>query len=184
MLPVLIVICLAIIVFNRYSPFYRQTRPGLGGKKFTCLKFQTYTPPNFSDRLANKQDDKKRETKLGLFLRDHGLDEVPQLLNIIGGSMSLVGPRPYLEITRDKILTANPDMKKVVSEWWIKRQKVRPGLSGWHQIHSMDSGIIRYDMEYLENPTARKRLEVFFVSIYILFVGKNRFFKVGRKFFN
>lgn len=170
-------ISLLILFVDNHSPFFfKQKRIGKDGKEFYCLKFQCLKPPKSEAEINDKKRDKLRATKLGDFLKDRGLDELPQILNILVGKMSFVGPRPYLEKNIKLIEDLNPQMINDVNLWKNKRSQVLPGLSGWHQIHTIGPRVIKYDLEYLEDPSFSKHLKVFLVSILILFVGKNFYF--------
>jgi undecaprenyl phosphate N,N'-diacetylbacillosamine 1-phosphate transferase len=170
---------LAVVIINRYRPYFFQARPGKDGKVFICLKLNTLRPPKDESDINDKAKDKLRATRFGMWLRNRGLDELPQVMNILVGQMSFVGPRPLLEKNYAKIELENPSMAAEIAAWRQSRQLVRPGLSGWHQIHSLGRGIIRYDMAYLADPSRVKQSLVIKKSIIILIVGKNRYFKVN-----
>ena len=169
---------LAVIIINRYRPYFFQARPGKNGSVFVCLKINTMRPPKDESEINDKQQDRLRATRFGAWLRNRGLDELPQVMNILFGQMSFVGPRPLLEKNYAKIALENPCMKLEINHWRQNREAMRPGLSGWHQIHSLSKGIIRYDTEYLTEPSISKQVEVIVKSIIILFIGKHRYFKV------
>lgn len=101
---------------------FRQTRPGLNGKPFTLYKFRTMTDER--DAAGNLLSDEKRLTKTGRLIRKTSLDELPQLINVIKGDLSLVGPRPLL-------MEYIPLYTK--RQW--RRHEVKPGITGWAQIN-------------------------------------------------
>jgi lipopolysaccharide/colanic/teichoic acid biosynthesis glycosyltransferase len=140
--PALGLLALAELYFHGWPPVFAQRRPGLGGKIFTLYKFRTMTNERGPD--GELLPDAKRLTAFGHFLRSTSLDELPELLNVVTGDMSLVGPRPllvqYLELY---------DARQ------RRRHEVRPGLTGWAQIHGRNSCSweekFEYDVWYVDN---------------------------------
>jgi len=118
-----IVLLTAVLVRCRIGPrvIFRQTRPGLCGKPFDLVKFRTMTDER--DSSGNLLSDAERLTGFGRWLRSTSLDELPELLNVLGGEMSLVGPRPLLQ-----------DYLGRYSEEQARRHQLPPGLTGWAQI--------------------------------------------------
>lgn len=126
LLPIIIVVA-AFINFNLGSPiFFTQNRPGLNGKIFKMMKFRTML--DTKDKLGNLLPDDQRMTKFGTFLRSTSLDELPGLINVLKGDMSLVGPRPLL-------VQYLPLYNKEQS----RRHNVRPGITGWAQVNGRNS---------------------------------------------
>lgn len=105
---------------------FRQQRPGLGGKPFMMIKFRTML--DAADRQGNPLSDGERLTEFGKFLRSTSLDELPELINIMRGDMSLVGPRPLL---MEYLPLYSPEQ--------ARRHEVRPGLTGWAQVNGRNS---------------------------------------------
>jgi lipopolysaccharide/colanic/teichoic acid biosynthesis glycosyltransferase len=153
--PLLLLIALAIKLQDGGPVIFRQTRVGRGGETFTMLKFRSMV----TDAEARKQDlqalnegngalfklsEDPRITRLGRFLRRFSLDELPQLFNVLGGTMSLVGPRPHLE----------EEIARMPREA-VRRSLVTPGLTGLWQISGRSNlGVedsIRLDLRYVEN---------------------------------
>lgn len=131
--PLLAAVALAIRADSRGPAIFRQVRIGKAGNPFTIYKFRTMTVdhgPGFRTFLApdgdyqHKIPDDPRITRVGHVLRQTSLDELPQLLNVVRGEMSLVGPRPEL-----------PELVYRYAPWQHRRHLVRPGLTGWWQIH-------------------------------------------------
>lgn len=120
--PLLGLIALAIRVSMGAPVLFRQERPGLGGRPFCLLKFRTMT--GAVDAQGRLRPDAERLTRLGRFLRATSLDELPELVNVLRGDMSLVGPRPLLVQYLDRY---TPEQ--------ARRHDVRPGLTGWAQVH-------------------------------------------------
>ena len=138
-LPIMILLSFLIWYFIGY-PIFMQKRPGLNNKIFTLYKFKTLNDTN------KNISDKKRQTRFGNFLRKTGLDELPQLFNILENNMSFVGPRPLLV-----------EYLKKYSNYEKRRQLVKPGITGLAQINPNSSGIkswkksIKLDIYYTLN---------------------------------
>jgi undecaprenyl phosphate N,N'-diacetylbacillosamine 1-phosphate transferase len=124
--PLFVVVTLLLAVADGGKPFFRQQRPGLHGRLFTILKYKTMN----DRRNAQGQllPDEQRLTSIGRLVRRTSLDEIPQLLNVIRGDMSLVGPRPLLE-----------EYLPLYSEVQRRRHDVRPGITGWAQVNGRNS---------------------------------------------
>ena len=143
-LPLWVLIAIGIKLDSKGPVFFKQERVGYKGKKFTLYKFRTmfvHTPP-FSEAPRNEDD--PRITKFGRFLRRTSLDELPQLINVIKGEMSLVGPRPEM-----------PFIVERYSKWERKRLDVKPGITGLWQILGRKNlplqENIHYDFYYIKN---------------------------------
>ena len=151
--PLLLAIALAIKIENPNLPIiFKQRRCGLNGKEVIVWKFRTMTVLEDGDRVEQAKQNDTRTTKLGKFLRRLSLDELPQLFNVIAGSMSLVGPRPHA-ITHAKNF-------RRVAPTYMRRHLVKPGITGWMQINGMrgevDSDTIIHkraelDLYYVQN---------------------------------
>jgi lipopolysaccharide/colanic/teichoic acid biosynthesis glycosyltransferase len=176
-IPFLLILSILIVIIDNFFPFYTQERIGKDGSLFTCYKLQTMIPAKSKSVIGERELDRNRFTKLGSFIRDRGWDEIPQLINIILGKMSFIGPRPLLQKTVQKIEAKNQFMKDEILLWKQNREKFLPGISGWHQIHIKHyRSIIICDEEYIQNPSFRKRVKIFFVTSCVFLLGKN-FFK-------
>jgi lipopolysaccharide/colanic/teichoic acid biosynthesis glycosyltransferase len=139
LLPVLLAVSL-LVYWRLGSPvLFRQRRAGRLGREFAILKFRTMHPPRYPG-----QPDQERETRLGAALRCTSLDELPQLVNIVRGEMSLIGPRPTL-----------PEQVRRYDRRQRGRLAVRPGLTGWAQVHGRNllswPARIELDLWYLEH---------------------------------
>ena len=140
--PIMVVITVAILVFDRSFPCYSQVRLGRNLRPFTLFKFRTMGDDR--DEQGVLLPDDERITFLGSFLRKFSLDELPQLFNVIAGDMSLVGPRPLL-----------PEYQSLYSAEQIRRHAVFPGLTGWAQVNGRNAirwqEKFEYDTWYVDN---------------------------------
>ena len=119
--PIFIILVLVLAIVNQGSPFFYQLRPGKHGQIFKIIKFKTMRDD--TDSKGRLLSDAERLTSFGKIVRKTSLDEIPQLLNVIKGDMSIVGPRPLL-----------PAYLKLYSEEQHKRHIVKPGITGWAQV--------------------------------------------------
>lgn len=131
--PIFLIIVILLAFVNKGSPFFFQKRPGKKEKIFKVIKFKTMTDKK--DAQGKLLPDAERMTKAGKFIRITSLDEIPQLLNVIKGDMSLVGPRPLLV----SYLPLYNDFQK-------RRHDVNPGITGWAQVNGRNS--ISWDKKF------------------------------------
>jgi undecaprenyl phosphate N,N'-diacetylbacillosamine 1-phosphate transferase len=140
--PVLALATLFLFFANNGKPFFFQLRPGKNGKLFTIIKFKTMNEKK--DDEGDLLPDESRLTILGQFVRKTSLDELPQLINVLKGDMSLIGPRPLL-----------PEYLTLYSETQKKRHNVKPGITGWGQINGRNSiswsQKFEYDVWYVDH---------------------------------
>lgn len=159
-LPLLIVALLIRIKLG--SPvLFKQRRPGKDGKIFEIYKFRTMTDAR--DKEGNLLPDNERLTDFGKLLRSTSIDELPEIINIFKGDMSIIGPRPLLE-----------EYLPLYNEEQAHRHDVRPGLTGWAQINGRNTisweDKFRYDVEYVRNISFMFDLKIFFLTIKKVFV--------------
>lgn len=124
--PIFILIIILLIFQNKGTPFFFQDRPGKNAKKIMIIKLKSMTDE--TDAFGKLLPDNKRLTKLGAFIRKTSLDEIPQLINVLKGDMSLVGPRPLLF----KYLNLYSQEQK-------RRHEIKPGITGWAQINGRNT---------------------------------------------
>lgn len=139
--PILLIISILLILQNKGTPFFFQTRPGKDQKAFQIIKFKTMTDEK--DKDGNLLPDVKRVTSLGKVIRKFSIDELPQLINVLKGDMSLVGPRPLLF----KYIP-------LFSKTQLRRHEVKPGITGWAQVNGRNSiswaKKFELDVEYVD----------------------------------
>lgn len=142
LIPLIVIIMLILFFANSGKSFFVQSRPGKGEKPYKLIKFRTMN--NKRDDEGVLLPDEKRLSKIGVFIRKTSLDEIPQLINVIKGEMSLVGPRPLLE----EYLPLYDNNQK-------KRHDVKPGITGWAQINGRNAiswkEKFELDIWYVEN---------------------------------
>jgi sugar transferase EpsL len=126
LLPLLALVAIAVRFAMGTPVFFTQTRPGYKGSPFRLLKFRTMTEAR--DAQGHMLPDSERLTKLGVILRRYSLDELPQIWNILGGSMSFVGPRPLL---MEYLPRYTPEQ--------MRRHDAKPGVTGWAQINGRNT---------------------------------------------
>jgi len=160
-LPILLIVTICLIFANNGKPFFFQSRPGLNGKIFKIVKFKTMN--DRKDESGNLLPDSERLTKVGSFVRKTSLDEIPQLINVFKGDMSLIGPRPLLV----QYLGLYNDFQK-------RRHVVRPGITGWAQVNGRNAiswdQKFAYDVWYVDNLTLSLDIKIFFLTIKKVFV--------------
>jgi undecaprenyl phosphate N,N'-diacetylbacillosamine 1-phosphate transferase len=161
--PILLVVTILLYYANDGKPFFFQTRPGKNAKLFRIIKFKTMN--DRKDSTGNLLADAERLTKIGQFVRKTSLDEIPQLLNVLKGDMSLVGPRPLL-----------PEYIPFYNEFQLRRHEVKPGITGWAQVNGRNAisweQKFEYDVWYIDNLGLILDLKILFLTIKKVFVSE------------
>ena len=174
-LPVTAISSIAIALESKGGVFFKQDRCGINGKVFKIYKFRSmkrdaekHTGPVWS------QKDDPRITRVGKFIRKVRIDEIPQMLNVLKGEMSIVGPRPERPFFVEKLSEEIP--------YYKRRLKVRPGITGWAQVkHKYDETIedvkikLRYDLFYIENMSLRMDFKILFRTVFVVLLGKGHY---------
>ena len=161
--PILLITAIAIKIESKGPVIFKQERIGKNGKVFKIYKFRSMVvgAEKMGTGVYSKKGD-SRVTKVGKFIRMTSIDELPQLVNIIKGEMSIIGPRP--------VLTYHPWKYEEYTEEQLKRFEVRPGITGWAQIHGRKdvewNNRIKMDVYYVENISLKLDLKIFLKTIY------------------
>ena len=158
--PLFILIIVLLFIANNGKPFFTQLRPGKNEKIFRLIKFKTMNDK--SDKEGNLLPDADRLTVIGRFVRKTSLDEIPQLLNVIRGDMSLIGPRPLLV-----------EYLPLYSEQQKRRHKVKPGITGWAQVNGRNAisweKKFDFDIWYVNNLSFELDVKILFLTVQKVF---------------
>jgi lipopolysaccharide/colanic/teichoic acid biosynthesis glycosyltransferase len=156
LLPVFVVVAIFLFIANKGYPFFFQRRPGKNGKVFLLIKFKTMNDRRDSE--GNFLPDEKRITRFGNFIRKTSLDEIPQLINVMKGDMSLIGPRPLL-VEYLPLYTASQ----------YRRHEVRPGITGWAQVNGRNAisweKKFELDVWYVDNISLKVDIRILVLTI-------------------
>lgn len=159
--PVFIIVMIALYIANQGKPFFFQDRPGKGERIFKIIKFKSMNDKRDSD--GNLLPDAERLTKAGAFVRKTSLDEIPQLINVLKGDMSLIGPRPL----RTYYLPLYSAEQK-------RRHDVRPGITGWAQVNGRNAiswtQKFEYDVWYVDRISFLLDVKILFLTIKKVFI--------------
>lgn len=161
--PLFLIVLLILIVVNRGNPFFFQKRPGRNEKIFMLIKFRTMNDKKDSE--GNYLPDIERLTKIGKIIRKTSLDEIPQLINVIKGDMSLIGPRPLLI-----------QYLPLYNSFQKRRHEVRPGITGWAQVNGRNAisweEKFEYDVWYIENLSFLLDVKILAMTVMKVFKGE------------
>jgi len=167
--PLMILIALMVRATSPGPALFRQRRYGMDGREITVYKFRTMTVLEDGARVTQAKRDDVRVTRVGRFLRRYSLDELPQLINVLQGHMSLVGPRPHA-------VAHNEEYRKVIKGYML-RHKVPPGITGLAQINGCRGETVRveemqqrvnYDLEYLRKWSPLLDLKILLLTVFKL----------------
>jgi putative colanic acid biosynthesis UDP-glucose lipid carrier transferase len=176
-LPLFALIALAIRLDSRGPVLFKQTRYGFNNDDITVFKFRTmaHQPEEEKDVPQARRND-PRVTRVGRFLRRTSLDELPQLLNVLRGEMSLVGPRPHA-------VAHNEHYAKIIDEY-LGRHRVKPGITGWAQVNGLRGETdtaekmrmrVQYDLYYIDNWSLLFDLKILALTPFVGFVHRNAY---------
>lgn len=161
--PIFTLLVLLLSIHFGGNPFFTQSRPGLNAKIFKILKFKTMK--DLRDGNGQLLPDSERITELGRITRKFSLDEIPQLINVLLGDMSLVGPRPLLE-----------EYLPLYSKEQSRRQEARPGVTGWAQINGRNAiswkEKFELDVYYVDHVSLVLDLKILFITFFNVIQGK------------
>ncbi len=176
LMPFLVLIGLAVKLDSRGPVLFRQRRNGFNNDVFQILKFRTMTTVDDGEVIRQAKKDDQRITRVGRFLRRTSLDELPQLINVLKGDMSLVGPRPHA-------LAHNREYVKVISRY-ARRHNVKPGITGWAQVNGYRGetntfekldGRLAHDLWYIEHWSLWLDIKILFMTVGKIFGQKNAY---------
>lgn len=164
LMPIFIVVFVLLFVNNKGSVFFVQIRPGKREKLFKIIKFKTMN--DRKDSNGTLLSDAKRLTKLGAFVRKTSLDEIPQLINVLKGDMSLIGPRPLL-----------PEYLPLYNDEQSMRHNVKPGITGWAQVNGRNAisweKKLELDVWYVRNLNIILDVKIVFKTIVKVFKSED-----------
>ena len=154
--PIFLIVFIALLFANRGKVFFLQNRPGKNEEIFKIIKFRTMNDKK--DAHGNLLPDEERLTTIGKLVRKTSLDEIPQLINVLLGNMSLIGPRPLL-----------PEYLPLYNDVQKKRHLIKPGITGWAQINGRNAveweKKFMFDVWYVENLSFLLDLQIMFLTL-------------------
>lgn len=154
--PIFLIVFIALLLANKGKVFFLQKRPGKNEEIFKIIKFRTMNDKR--DAQGNLLPDEERLTSIGKLVRKTSLDEIPQLINVLLGNMSLIGPRPLL-----------PEYLPLYNDFQKKRHLIKPGITGWAQINGRNAveweKKFMFDVWYVENLSFLLDLQIMFLTL-------------------
>jgi len=174
--PLLAVVALMILLKSGRPLLFRQRRYGFNQQEFRIIKFRTMTTLDDGDVVQQARRNDPRITRLGRFLRKWNIDELPQLMNVLKGDMSLVGPRPHA-------LSHNREYEQKIA-LYARRHNVLPGITGWAQVNGFRGETdtpdkmlnrIRCDLEYINCWTLKLDIRILWMTLFRVFDDPNAY---------
>ncbi len=174
LLPIMLLIALGVRLTSPGPALFKQLRHGFNGEKFWIYKFRSMRVMENGGKVIQAQRNDSRVTPFGAFLRRTSLDELPQIINVLQGRMSIVGPRPHA-------IAHNKHYRKLIGGYML-RHKVKPGITGWAQVNglrgetdSLDKMKLRveYDLYYLKNWSLGLDLQIILRTAFVFFKTKD-----------
>lgn len=172
----MLVIAIVVKLTSRGPVIFKQNRYGMDGKKIKVWKFRSMTVTEDGETVTQASKNDSRVTKVGAFLRRTSLDELPQFINVLQGSMSIVGPRPHA--------VAHNEMYRRKVEYYMLRHRIKPGITGWAQVNGWRGETdtlekmqkrVEYDLEYIKNWSLWFDFKILLFTLLRGFVGKNAY---------
>ena len=165
--PILIVSLIIVFLQDFKNPIFSQKRVGVRNEEFTIYKIRSMVHNAEKDGAKWAEKNDMRVTLFGKFIRKTRIDELPQLWTVIKGDMSLIGPRPELEVFYIEFEETIPNFRD--------RLAVKPGLTGWAQVNGgydiTPEQKLKYDLEYIDNLSFKLETKIFFKTIKVIFTG-------------
>ena len=162
--PFFLSITILLWIINKGNPFFLQERGGINNSIFKVIKFKTMNDRR--DENGELLSDEERLTRIGSFIRKTSLDELPQLINVLKGDMSIIGPRPFIA-----------DYLKIYNNFQKRRHEVRPGITGWAQVNGRNnlswSNKFELDIWYVDNLSFLLDLKIIFITLKNVFFSKD-----------
>lgn len=159
--PIFIIVTIGLYFANSGKPFFFQLRPGMNARIFKIIKFKTMNDKK--DANGDLLPDADRLTGIGAFVRKTSLDEIPQLINVIKGDMSLIGPRPLLV-----------QYLSIYNKYQARRHEVRPGITGWAQVNGRNAISWKkkfdYDVWYVDHISFLLDIKIIFLTVKKVFL--------------
>ncbi len=174
--PVLLAIAMAVKLESRGPVLFRQHRYGIDGKEIEVWKFRSMSVQENRGAVVQATRNDARVTRIGAILRKHSLDELPQFVNVLQGSMSIVGPRPHA-------VSHNEEYRAKI-DGYMMRHKIKPGITGWAQVNGWRGetdtlekmeGRVRYDLEYIRNWSPWLDLKIILLTVAHVVSGKDAY---------